>query len=399
MVSIIDTDEYEKWSANFPVQYRPAAELLVRSLHYLDDSTFRSNLTRRILREFNNNHFEQPALLLPIRTGPEMGQSAPGRAVIFENVFPRNPLRVSNVGSEALCANIIRNLEKGQKGKLGTVPLPHHLDDLKAQKVRSIVLVGDYSGSGSQVVEGVKIWTRNRTIRSWRSYHLIKICVVLHSASWNALKALEIWSGIDSISTVTVAADFDSAEWLPEQRKDIEEFCARFARRRNNSSLGWNGSAGLFVMQHTVPNNLPMVLWQTKGISQHQDGWYPLFPERRVPEGIAGALAVEAQIRKRGLDKPGQDRVLGPIWLSVLDAIRRGARTPQWVSALADVSLADSTQVFAELADSGYIDVRGYLTDAGRRLLTPDARPMGRYRLRGSDEPYYPQALRRAGDV
>jgi hypothetical protein len=162
MVSLIDIVEYEQWSANFPSQYHPTAEFLVRALHYLDESTFISKLTDRILDDFASGLITPPALVVPIRTGPEMGQDADENedededAVIFENVFPGNALSVRDTGSEALCANIIRNLAKGHGARLGMIPLPHTLDDLRIRKVRSIVLVGDYAGSGSQAIEAAK---------------------------------------------------------------------------------------------------------------------------------------------------------------------------------------------------------------------------------------------------
>jgi hypothetical protein len=277
MVSILDTVEYREWLANFPVQYQPTVELLVSALHYLDESTFRSDLTERILRDFASRAIMSPALVVPVRTGSEMGGNTAGPAVIFGNVWPRHPLPASNAGSEALCANIIRNLGKGQSAALGMIPVPRTLDDLRRRKVRSIVLVGDYAGSGDQAIEAAKIWTRNRTIRSWRSYGLITIHVILHSVSGVAKKALTRETSIDRLSMVGIAADFDSAAWTREQRKDIDDFCMRFARHRENDGLGWKRSAGLFVMQHIAPNNLPMVLRQMKGTSRRRDGWYPLF--------------------------------------------------------------------------------------------------------------------------
>jgi hypothetical protein len=396
----MDTVEYGEWLANFPSQDHLTAELLTSALHYLDESTFRSNLTEQILRDFDSGLITPPALVIPIRTGLEMGQRGPEPAVIFENVLPRDALRVPNTGSEALCANIIRNLEKGQGARLGMIPWPHTLDDLRIQKVRSVVLVGDYAGSGTQAIDASKIWTRNRSVRSWRSYGLVRIHVIVHSASVAAKEALDRERSVDRLSMVGVAPDFDSAGWTAEQRKDVEDFCARFARHRGKDVLGWKGSAALFVMQHKAPNNLPTVLWQTKGPSRRRGGWYPLLPDGRVPGRVAEALAAQGQQRRDSLDRrPGRDRVLGPTLLPVLAALQQGARTPDRISAMADIPLADSTRVLAELVDGGYVDPRGYMTDLGRKLLTPDARAMGRYRLSGSDNFYYPQALRRAGDI
>ena len=396
MTSVIEVPEYEQWLANFPHQYQPTAELLVSSLRYLDDSTFRTQLTQQILDNFTRQDIEPPALMMPIRTGPEMGWRGPGPAVMFENAFPNQGIPVPNTGSEAICANIIRNIEMGQRETLGTIPMPISLDDIREANVRSIVLVGDYAGSGSQAIEAAKIWTRNRSIRSWRSYHLIRIHVILHSASATAMKTLEKNRSIDRLSMVGVAPDIDNVEWTPEQYIEVSEFCMKFARIRNRG-LGWAGSAGLLVMQHTAPNNLPMVLWQTKGSSRRKDGWYPLFPGRRVPEALAAALAYQnhqrSQLRTRRT--PVNALVLSPPFPVVLDALQRGARTAERISALANVSLTRTSEVLAALADGGYVDERGYLTDAGRELITPGVRPMDRYKLNGSTEPYYPQALRK----
>jgi hypothetical protein len=396
MTSVIETSEYKQWEANFPQQYHPTAELLVSSLRYLDESAFRMQLTQHILDNFTRAEIDRPALMIPIRTGPEMGWQGPDLTVMFENVFPNQGISTPNTGSEAICANIIRNLEKGQRQILGTISMPRSLDDMRGTSVRSIVLVGDYAGSGSQAIEAAKIWTRNRSIRSWRSYHLIRINVILHSASVAAMERLTKERSIDHLSMVSVAPDIDSVGWTREQRLEVREFCARFARNQERA-LGWGGSAGLLVMQHTAPNNLPMVLWQTKGPSLRKDGWCPLFPDRRVPGNLAAALAYQNLQRSQVHTgrTPASALVLTPPFPAVLDALQRGARTAERISALANVSLTSAARVLAALADGEYVDDRGYLTDAGRKLLTPSVRPMNRYKLDGSTEPYYPQALRK----
>jgi hypothetical protein len=401
MVSIIDTTEYGEWVSNFHPQYHPTAELLARSLHYLDETTFRSNLTEQILRDFDSGQIEPPALVVPIRTGPEMGLPRSERAIIFENVFPDSGLPVPNTGSEALCSNIIRNVAKGQGSRMGMIPRARTLNDLRIRRTRSIVLVGDYAGSGSQAIESAKIWTRNRSIRSWRSYRWIKIHVVIHSASVAAKEILERDPSIDRLSMVSIAPDFDSAGWTAEQRKDIEEFCSRFARKQDGEDLGWKGSAGLFVMQHTAPNNLPMVLRQTKGESRREEGWYPLFPAGRVPGNVADALSAQNEQKREQHSGggAGTDQTLDPFLLSALDAVLQGARTPERISAFADIPLAHSMRLLRELTEGGYVDTRGYVTDEGRRLLTSEAPVISRFRLKGSDAPYYPQALRRVGDI
>ena len=150
-------------------------------------------------------------------------------------------------------------------------------------------------------------------------------------------------SSVDHLSMVGVAPDFDSAGWSADQRKEVEDFCARFARNRHGNVLGWKGSAGLLVMQHRAPDNLPMVLWQTKGKSQRRDGWYPLFPNGHIPGPVADALAAQNQQRREHISgRSGRDRVLGPYLSSVLDALQRGARTPERISALADIPLTQS---------------------------------------------------------
>ncbi|MEV0660073.1 hypothetical protein ACIBI3_02640 [Actinomadura luteofluorescens] len=401
-MSVIDTAEYAEWLTNFPLQYQPTAELLVNALHYLDESTFRSELTEQLVSDLTSGAIMPPALIVPVRTGSEMGHKGGQRAVIFENVWPHNAISADRPGSEALCANIIRNLQKGRASDLGLVPVPRTLEDLRVRRVRSLVLAGDYAGSGSQVIEAAKIWTRNPTIRSWRSYGLVDIHVVVHSAAGVAVEAVNRAADIDCFSMVRIAPDFDSAEWTAEQRVDVELLCAKFARHRDRGSLGWNGSAGLFIMQHTTPNNLPEILWQTKGgVSERRDGWYPLFPNRRLPESLTAAFAAR---NEKMSDRPvgeraGLGKIIGPALSPVLFALRRGLRTPEQISAFSDISLADSKRMLEDLVSGGYADRRGYLTDQGIRLLESGVQRMSRFRLDGSDENYYPQRLRRVGDV
>ncbi|MGR7001257.1 phosphoribosyltransferase-like protein [Yinghuangia aomiensis] len=130
-------------------------------------------------------------------------------------------------GSEGLVGNIIRDV-------VGRRPRPERassyasLGKLRQHRVRTLLLVDDYSGTGDQVLKYVDAWMRHPTIKSWHSYGWVRIHVLLLAASTHAQRRLEnrFVAGLDYIESGT---SFDTAPWTQSEREDVEAFCRRYA--------------------------------------------------------------------------------------------------------------------------------------------------------------------------
>jgi hypothetical protein len=299
--SISETREGQSWLQNFHPQDRPTAKLLIESLKYLDLATLRSGLISILETGFADDIFTQPALVLPVRTGRELGAEVEDDAIAFQTVSPGDPIILDQAGSEAVCANFVREFRRTHNRTLKLISPESNLEYMKREHIRSIILVGDYAGSGSQAVSAANLLTRNRTIQSWRSFGWIRIHIVLHSAAISATRALKSAKSIDNPPhIVTIAPDFSSAGWSEDQANAVTEICQRYAQKGKNK-LGWKSSAGLYVMQHTVPNNLPKILHQTRGPAYGDtQEWHPLFPNRSISEDLSNSLAHQSQNSTEG---------------------------------------------------------------------------------------------------
>jgi hypothetical protein len=158
------------------------------------------------------------------------------------------------------------------------------LSTLREKKCRSIVFVEDYAGSGDQCIEYVRSWLANRTLRSWRSFGWIKFHVLLHSVSVMARSRIELlkYFGLESLTVIDHAPALDNVGWTPDQVRNVRRLCRSYAADRD-LALGYMGSGGLLVMQHTAPDNLPIILWQDKGRTADGKRWRPLLPKRTIP--------------------------------------------------------------------------------------------------------------------
>jgi hypothetical protein len=313
-------------------------------------------------------------------------------------------------GSEGLIGNIIREVV-GRKPNHDRAAMYVSLDQLRRRNVRSLLLVDDYSGSGDQLIKYVDSWAESPTIKSWLSYGFLRIHVLVLAASRNALERLHRHQFLTGVRYLEQAGNFDSAIWMDEERASIEDLCVRYAGKPG-SALGYRGERGLLVLHHTVPNNLPGILWETKN---RKPDWVPLFGGRVLTPEMQIELddyRLETDPRRIAMiirqEWLGDVAAIHPnptvrIYLLLLGAVARGYRDPMRIANLLGLTREASLQTLAACRILGLLDGTNRLTGEGRRELR-SAR--GRSRVArsappcdGSDAPYYPSSLRGADDV
>lgn len=439
-----ETSRGTAWVSNFPPEEQRAAELLLNSLRVLSETTFRSTLTGHL--DDLLERLPRPVAMYPVRELPagskdvtysyeraaESGAGiSPGREGITQdryttsadvtelsssNAYAGEPHPLSHPhaglpGSEGAVGHIIRQTI-GSRPDESIASSPTHLEDLRRTKVRTFVLVDDYSGTGNRVADYLEAWVKHPSIRSWFSYGLIKFHVVLYAVSAPALKRLERCQWVEQVHFVEYASEFTTAQWSPGESNEIRELCEKYSTDKR-FSLGYLKSEGLWAMQHTVPNNLPMILWQNR--NKRIKSWQPFFRDRIMSpeqqqelgdyrldtraEEIAAALR-QPRLARALADQPGAaTRLL----LLVLAATARGIRDTRRLSLLLSTTLASAKATLQACHQLGLVDPSGHLTADGRREL---ARARSRNLLTaptkdliGSEKPYYPWQLRGVGDI
>jgi hypothetical protein len=397
------------WLDNFEPHHQATARILIDSLRIASEGELRSGLLSKL--EETVASIQRPILILPIRDLVDFGfRKSPKMLAVFRDFQPSARFRAAP-GSEVIAANVIRDVVGlGRQRNTGFLnPNGISLEDLRTNRCRSLVLVDDYSGSGSQGLSYVRAWLRNPTIRSWRSFGWFKIYLVYFAVSKLAVRRFRMSESVDGVHFVETAADFSSADWSKSERSAVIEICTAYAEARHVRSgqhLGFASSKGLFVMQRTVPNNLPSIFTQKRGRKARP--WAPLFPGRIFPPELQEQLA---GYRPREEFEPAASELADSDRKDVLPHINRASQR-QYMLILA--ALAGRSTDFESIAEAyatttlrvsiicstlkywGLIDKNRHLTDRGWLALRR-ARMRPRritFRLQETAEPYYPQQLR-----
>lgn len=283
-----------EWLGRLIESQRPAATLLIDSLEIHDHTAVLNSIIETVRKIAATGADPQPVAVIPIRSMEDLPPLEDGveQHIAYTTFNPGSsfpPLP----GSEADIGTVLRTLVQGDPATFLSPELT--LAELRELKVRSICLVTDYSGSGTQVLRFVKAFLRNSTIASWISYGFVRIHVVAHAASFEAStlfreqKHVRFW-------VANVAKSSQSTDWSEGERRAVIEFCeANTEDSEKEYSLGYGGSFGLYLTNYRVPNNLPHVLIRNEG---NPPG---LFPGREVPRGFYAELPT--YVPPRSLDR------------------------------------------------------------------------------------------------
>jgi hypothetical protein len=381
--------------------------MLLDSLRFVTLSTLRNGVVSRLKTLAESRELATPAVLIPERSLQDFGVSSERRpsVVAYQDFHPGEKTSVTS-GSVGFIGGILRDfpgIRRHTDGDATWIAPDATLADLRDQHCRSMVIVTDYMGSGSQVHALAAAIARHPTVRSWRSLHLLDIHVVTFAASPNAVKRLRASKIVGNIWTVEAAPTFETASWTPVVRNAIIDLCRVECRTQQRYALGFGGSAGLFAMERGAPNNLPAVFWQTTA------GWKPLFPNRTVPVAFArelveyrksdslGELAERiGQLRLGRNRRLAHMRPASRVLLQALLIISRGPKNGVVLAAQLGIDVADADVLLECLKRLRLIDRTGAITDAGRAEITADkrARRQTTADLHGSSDTYYPYSLR-----
>jgi hypothetical protein len=392
------------WVANFDSADQSAAALLIDSLRIVSSAEMRGALRDRV-KTLAESQVRTPAVVIPVLGRDDL--PAPGGRephIAYTTFTPGAPIS-STPGSEGLVGNLLRDLTGGTPGREpGQLLHPATtLEGLRDKRCRTIIVLTDYCGSGMQVSEYVKMLTKNKTVRSWRSYGLVEFVVVSYAMSLRARERIRSENGVEGLFTEEIAADFWNAQWTVRERQSVIGICNTYRMRSSPwKPLGFDNSAGLYASDMQVPNNLPAILLQT------DKGWNPFFEGRVVPSDIvtesSGYQADWSRIQSaldagqlraaRAMERNPNIATLG-LPQDILIALSR-RRLDDWeLSSCLHASLHQVHVALRFLTGLGLI-ADDKLTAKGRAELVAlrrfERKTSGK--LSPSDEPYYPQKLR-----
>jgi len=274
---------------------------------------------------------------------------------------------ISSQGSEDLVRSVISGLIKVNSKRFLDHP---SLRDMRLRKASEIVLIDDSIGSGKRVSDFIEVMMENRTFRSWWSYGWIRLHIISFARTFEATKII-----VDS----TPGSDHACRKY-PKSKKfqftspppvyQISHLESRWGSRFQaivdlclsqktipaSCRLGFRGTMANMIFYHSVPNNIPGLLWF------RSEKWAPLFPGRTVPAWLPRLLEGASQIPTRGA-KVSETLIL------TLQSIKRGVRNQHSLSRVVGVDIPVLKQLLASGRQSGFLTEGDRLTRAGAQVI------------------------------
>jgi hypothetical protein len=365
------------WLQNFPAAKRETAGLLVDGLMLVSETDLRRDLGDLIAGLIPR--LQGPVAAFPAReVNDARSAHESGREGAYHMLEPGLP------GSEAVIGNILTGVVRQRSAGLDLLP-QLDLATLRDRKVRTILLVDDFSGSGKRLVDFHRALLRHLTVRSWASFKWIQFHVATFAATNKAARLLERHFGDDRVHLVRACPTFAGAAWTPEQLAEVESLCETYAGRRNKRrALGFRDSRALIAFEHTAPNNLPYVLWKVA------DHWSSLFEEKAVPRELLPLFAMQPSPAHEPLAGSAGAKRLGQI----VDLLGHRVRNAGSISEITSISIPEVNRLLALVKQLGLTNATLRLTDAGRLELKKWRAAHPLHDLPNREEHYYPRQLR-----
>jgi hypothetical protein len=249
---------------------------------------------------------------------------------------------------------------------------------LRSGRVRDLVLLDDSVGSGDRVASFTRRFFEHASIRSWWSYGKIQLHVVALLRSEEGVSAIiEQVPGSDHPSRVfskSKKISFHgplvySSSWLRHrwgpQWENIRSLCLRTTQVPADRRLGYGKTMANQVFYHSVPNNIPGVLFVSNA------RWHGLFPGRILPDWLPELLG-NARGRR---STPLRPRTLpAGTLLSALMLIKQGLTRTTGLGRRLGVSSRHLSEVLASGVESGFLTGEFRLTKLGRDVVIRSGR-------------------------
>ena len=379
MALLSTTQHGIKWLKNFDFKDQATAASLIDILMLVSASEFISQINKQ-LREIEHqaNKSRQTVALFSEREvekknydiSPFFPNSEIGRAV-GDGIQPVEvDLKKQDVGSEGIVAAFITKFCKASSEVCISHPGP---DILRKKKVRKIVLVTDFIGSGNRLYKMLDAFGKVATIKSWVSYHLVSFHVVCYSATEFGLSALKRHPLCPEVSVHAACPVIDEAF----EGKDlglIKLLCQRYPKRTSAFPLGYNNTGSLIAFSHGIPNNAPYILHGST------NGWKPLFEDRSTVRADIDKIADKAEVLSQKSEeflKIREARKLlldpeGELWIHamlILYSIGKGFKTSSKISARTQLPLSSVRETLERAIEAKWLTPSNSLTVLGRREL------------------------------
>lgn len=379
VVPLEESPEAFAWLRQFSAVDREVARQYLRGLRLVSESEFEREIQLQ-LDALLSNHLGENFALFSVTEPPNQFAAAGGR-------------RTAGSSADRI-RHLIENTHRVHGDRVSPNPT---VDSMRAQRIRNVVLVEDFVGSGRRITG---FWEKEMppSVKSWVSLKWTKVWLVTYAAFDEGLRASV--RHIRGLKHEQIRCVLDSAStryWLTPPMRDV---FSRYGAAAQSSSggLGFGEGGCNIIFQHGCPNNAPLVLWE-EGAKRFR----PLFPDRGIPAALQQYFGRTQPLERAELLWNERQFLIA---LKLLDDVKHGApRLMQWELVIAlGLSSRHSTwddpwlSQRMRLSEPAIADLRRdayrlHLIDTSTHALTAFGREL-LARLRKSDKPK-PTAVKR----
>lgn len=357
--SIEASSEIQSWLSQFDRSKRPAAKYLLSRLQFAS----RDYYSAWLLEKLGGYADGQPHAVYSVR------KFAKNTRTLWRSNGSVQPRPATTQGSEDLVASVISNALRQYKNRFLDHP---SLKVLRDHEIHDIILIDDSIGSGKRISDFVRLMTDHPTFKSWWSYGLIVLHVLsLARTRQSQVSILHDLAGSDHGKRKHRVSDkiqFDSdivydafdlyLRW-GENSQAVLDLCNSTRAIARDRRQGFGNVMGNIVFYHSIPNNIPGMLYSSR------NGWQPLFPDRALPDWCSQLLERHQRLQKSSTsDTPYKCDVTDDV-LALLLNIRRGIRTKAGLSRRMDCGTGIANQMLANCMCAGLVTDKLRLTKAG----------------------------------
>ena len=309
-------------------------------------------------------------------------------------LVPRQRNIDEKIGSEGVMANILTQFEKGRGKDVVLSPGP---DTFRKKRIRRLILVTDFIGSGKRATTYLNSAWRIASVRSWwsrRSVGGLSFEVIAYAGTAEGIARIERHPCRTKVHVILQCPTIRTI-FPPTMAVVMEDLCERYAETETEP-LGFGQTGALLAFDHGMPNNAPAILWRPvrKGA--------PLFPGRTtVSRGSPFRMVTKVMREQERLQLAARSAEIGkpvpPIDVEtiVLSALRRSPRHDEALSGRLGLTLEQVDQALERLRGWGAIDANRQLTERGRLAVKRLAKSESKVPLpNGVSGPYFPESLR-----
>lgn len=386
-----DIPDVKSWLDQFDLPDRYVAEHMLRRIRYVsfeEVERWLQSSVNCLLEEIRQISGKSAVAIIPV--------SKP-----FIHSFNKDKEPKSPNDSSGRIAHSLKNL---QRNLPEYVELSPRLESMRERKVRNIIFVDDFVGTGNRFS---KFWKEmvSPSVKSWSSRGWCKIWVLTFAAHRSGIR--RIFRNNKHVSSHRFRSEIEIDESIFLSSESMRAVLGKYGQALGASSqvMGYGGLASPIVFQYGCPNNVPLIFW-CRPSQARRDSWRPIFYNRNVSEGVYALFSGEV----------ARDALPEELWmaghyslaLNVLERLVDFGTSHQWLLVLGLLEkrkkiekirsvMILSDAAFAELLESlksgGLVDESFGITRFGRDVLARAAKPAKVGKTILADSNFYPSSF------